>query len=107
MEPHPNTPNMNAEEFEARVEELERLAGSLAAAPDEELVGMLGRAVELVSGINAGVEAALRSAGEEARDLEEAVGRVNFDAFDVGLRDATADATDTAAGPRNADETGA
>lgn len=107
----PRKDRTDVEGLEARVEELERLADALGAAPDEELVGMLGRAVALVSEINASVEAALRSAGEEARELEELAGRIDFGAFDAALADATASATaeDVAdvADRRDLDEPGA
>jgi hypothetical protein len=72
-------------ELEEQVEELERLADSLDSVPDEELVGALGRAVELLREINARIETKLAAAGTESREVGEIVERLDLGPFDEAL----------------------
>ncbi len=73
--------------LEAKVEELEKLTGSLEGVPDEELVAILGEAVELLAEINARTENWLEAAGEESREISDLLGRVDFGPFDEALAD--------------------
>lgn len=73
------------EELEGRVEELERISDSLTNAPDGEVVETLERAIHLLSEVNDGIEAALRSANEESERLGTVLENVGFDAFDEVL----------------------
>ena len=77
----------NGQELEEKVGELERLADTLAAAPDEELVGTLNAAVELLTEINAGIEARLDAAGAESREIGGLLDGVDFGPFDEALAD--------------------
>ncbi len=74
-------------ELEEKVVELERLADSLGGVPDEELVGTLNAAVELLAEINAGIEARLDAAGAESREIGGLLGGVDFGPFDEALED--------------------
>lgn len=73
------------EDIEGHVEELERISDSLTNAPDGEVVETLERAIHLLSEVNDGIEASLRSAGEETERLGTVLENVNFDAFDEVL----------------------
>lgn len=73
------------EGLEQRVEELEGLADALANAPDEELVEVLNRAVNLLGEVNAGIEAGIRSADEGTRGLGGILNRTNFGDFEAAL----------------------
>ncbi len=73
------------EDLEGHVEELERISDSLTNAPDGEVVETLERAIHLLSEVNDGIEASLRSAGEETERLGTVLENVNFDAFDEVL----------------------
>src|ERR671915_1461727 len=73
--------------LEAKVEELEKLTDSLDDVPEEELVGTLGEAVELLAEINAGIEARLDTAGEESREVGGLLGQVDFGPFDEAMED--------------------
>jgi hypothetical protein len=75
------------EGLEEKVGELERLADALEGVPDEDLAGALGRAVELLGEINAGIEARLISSEEEARELGTLLDGVDFSSFDAALED--------------------
>ena len=75
------------EDLEGRVEELERIADSLTNAPDGEVVETLERTIRLLSEVNDGIEASLRSAGEESERLGALLENVSFDAFDEVLGD--------------------
>jgi hypothetical protein len=75
-------------ELDEKVGELERIADSLSGVPDEELVGTLNAAVELLGEINAGVEARLDTAGAESREIGGLLERVDFGPFDEALEDA-------------------
>jgi len=83
VEDRTETPDLG--ELEEKVGELERLADSLDAVPDEELVGALGRAVELLREINSRIEAKLAAAGTESREVGEIIERLDFGPFDEAL----------------------
>jgi hypothetical protein len=71
--------------LEEKVGELERLADELASVPDEELVGKLNRAVELLKEINAGLEANLEAAGGESREIGAIIEGLDLGPFDEAL----------------------
>jgi hypothetical protein len=73
--------------LEEKVGELERLTDALDDVPDEELVGTLGEAVELLAEINAGIEARLEAAGDESREIGDLLGQVDFGPFDEAMED--------------------
>ncbi len=73
--------------LEAKVGELEKLTDSLEEVPDEELVGTLGEAVELLAEINSRIEKRLDAAGEESREVGDLLGQVDFGPFDEALED--------------------
>jgi hypothetical protein len=73
--------------LEEKVDELERLIDSLDDVPEEELVGTLNEAVELLAEINAGIEARLDTAGDESREIGTLLGHVDFGPFDEALED--------------------
>lgn len=73
------------EELEERVAELERLSEELGRAPDEELSGLLERAVGLVDEVNAGIEARISAASAESGEVEGLLDRVDFGPFDAAL----------------------
>ena len=75
------------EELKVRVDELERLAGSLGDVPDEELADALALAVEVLGDINARIEARIEAAGEEAREADSLLSGVDFGPFDEALED--------------------
>jgi hypothetical protein len=74
-------------ELEEKVGELERLADSLGAVPDEELVGTFNRAVELLREINTRIEMGLDAAGDESREIGAIVERLDLGPFDVALEE--------------------
>ncbi len=73
------------ERLEERLAELERLAEALDGVPDEEVVGVLERAVALLAEVNAGLEQGLRASEGEARELGDLLERVDFGPFDEAL----------------------
>ena len=73
------------EELETDVGELGRPDHALSEVPDEELVGTLGEAVELLGEINARIESSLDAAGEESREIGDLLGGVDFGPFDEAL----------------------
>jgi hypothetical protein len=75
------------QELDEKVVELERLADSLGGVPDEELVGSLNAAVELLGEINAGIEAWLAAAGAESQEIGGILEGVDFGPFDEALKD--------------------
>jgi hypothetical protein len=83
MEDRKETPDLG--ELEEKVGELERLADSLGTVPDEELVGVLGRAVELLREINTRLEMGLDAAGDEALGVGEIIERLDLGPFDEAL----------------------
>jgi hypothetical protein len=77
----------NVEGLEEKVGELEKLTDSLDDVPDEELVGTLNEAVELLTEINARLGARLATAGNESREIGALLGQVDFGPFDEALED--------------------
>ena len=75
------------EGLEVKLGELERLADSLGDVPDDELVGALNRAVELLREINAGIEMRLDAAGEESREIGALVEGLDLGPFDEALEE--------------------
>jgi hypothetical protein len=73
--------------LEEKVGELEKLTDSLDDVPEEELVGALGVAVELLAEINARIEARLDTAGDESREIGALLGQVDFGPFDEAMED--------------------
>ena len=73
--------------LEAKVGELEKLTDSLDEVPDDELVGTLGEAVELLAEINTSIERRLDAAGKESREIGDLLGQVDFGPFDEALED--------------------
>ena len=85
MEDQGKSPEMR--ELEAKVNELERITGSLGDVPDEELAGTLSEAVELLGEITTGIEARVEAAGEESREADALLSGVDFGPFDEALED--------------------
>jgi hypothetical protein len=83
MEDRRETPDLG--ELEEKVGELERLADSLGEVPDEELVGALNRAVQLLREINAGIEMGLDAAGDESGEIDAIVDGLDLGSFDEAL----------------------
>lgn len=77
--------HLSVEDLEERVAELERLSEELGRAPDDELSGLLERAVGLVDEVNAGIEARISSASAESGEVEGLLDRVDFGPFDEAL----------------------
>ena len=75
------------EDLKVRVDELERLAGTLGDVPDEELAGALAEAVKVLGEINARIEARVEAAGEESREADSLLSGVDFGPFDEALED--------------------
>src|SRR5215208_5605775 len=73
--------------LEHKVGELEKLTDALDEVPEEELVGTLGEALELLAEINAGIEARLDTAGDESREIGALLGQVDFGPFDEAMED--------------------
>jgi hypothetical protein len=73
--------------LEQKVGELEKLTDALDEVPEEELVGTLGEAVELLAEINAGIEERLDAAGDESREIGALLGEVDFGPFDEAMED--------------------
>ena len=82
MEDRGETPDL-----EEQVEELERLADALDTVPDEELVGTLGRAVELLREINARIELELEDAGGESGEIGAILEGLDLAPFDEALEE--------------------
>jgi hypothetical protein len=83
MEGRKETPDLA--ELEQKVGELERLADALGGVPDEELVGTLNRAVELLREINARLEANIEGAADESREIGAIIDGLAFGPFDEAL----------------------
>jgi len=73
------------EGLEEKVGELERLADALDSVPDQELVGELDRAVELLREINRGIETELDAADRESREIGEIIEGLDLGPFDEAL----------------------
>jgi hypothetical protein len=74
-----------ASDLEEKVGELERIADALGGVPDEELVGRLDRAVELLKAINTRIEAELDAAEGESREVGEIVEGLDLGPFDEAI----------------------
>jgi hypothetical protein len=74
-------------DLEEKVGELEKLTDSLDDVPEEELVGALGEAVELLAEINTDIEGRLHNAGAESREIGDLLGQVDFGPFDEAMED--------------------
>jgi hypothetical protein len=98
--PQPMQDRPEMQGLEEKVGELERLADTLDGVPDEELVGALDRAVELLGEINAGIETELDAADRESRQIGEIVEGLDLGPFDEALEEIERQ-------ERNAGETGA
>ncbi len=83
--PDPMEDRREASDLEEKVGELERLADALAEVPDEELVGTLDRAVELLKEINTHIEAELDAAEDESREVGEIVEGLDLGPFDEAI----------------------
>lgn len=73
------------EELGAKVEELERLAGTLGDVPDENLADTLADAVRILGEINTRIEARVEAAGEESREADSLLSGLDFGPFDEAL----------------------
>ena len=85
--PEPMEERPEIQGLEERVGELERLADSLDGVPDEELVGALDLAVELLREINTGIETELDAADRESREIGEIVEGMDLGPFDEALEE--------------------
>ena len=83
--PEPMKDRKEMPELEEKVGELERLADSLGGVPDEELVGTLNRAVELLREINARTEANLGAGVDESREIGAIIDGLDLGPFDEAL----------------------
>jgi hypothetical protein len=83
MEDRRETPDLG--ELEEKVGELERLVDAFGGVPDEELVGTLNRAVELLKQINARLEASVEAASDESREIGEIIAGLDTGPFDEAL----------------------
>ena len=83
MEDRGETPEL--EVLEEKLGELERLTDSLGSVPDEELVGLLSEAVELLGEINTRIEAAIAAAGDESYGIEALLDGLDLGPFDEAL----------------------
>ena len=79
--------NREVDELGTKVDELERLAGSLADVPDEELAATLAEAVRVVGEINTRIEARVEAAGEKTREADALLSGVDFGPFDEALEE--------------------
>jgi hypothetical protein len=77
------TPDLG--ELEEKVGELERLADALGGIPDEELVGTLNRAVELLREINARLEAGVEATSDGSQEMGEIIAGLDLGPFDEAL----------------------
>jgi hypothetical protein len=75
----------DARRLEERLAELEKLVEELEGVPDPKVVSVLDRAVALLEEVNAGIEASLLSAEDEARELGDMLERADFGSFDAAL----------------------
>ena len=73
--------------LEEKVGELEKLTDALDEVPEDELVGTLNEAVELLAEINTGIEARLDTAGDESREIGDLLGQLDFGPFDEAMED--------------------
>lgn len=87
MEPMDERRAPDVDRLEKQVEELERLTDSLGEAPDEEVVAVLARAVELLREINTGIESGLSASHQGTQDVSALLERVNLGPFDEALEE--------------------
>src|SRR4028119_258058 len=73
------------DELGAKVDELERIAGTLGDVPDEELADTLAEAVRVLGDINARIEARVEAAGEEAREAGPLLSGIDSRPFHAAL----------------------
>jgi hypothetical protein len=85
--PEPMEDRKEMQELEEKVGELERLADSLGGVPDEELVGTLNRAVELLREVNARIEASLDAGADEFREVDAIIDGLDLGPFDEALEE--------------------
>ncbi len=85
--PEPMEDRKELPELEEKVGELERIADTLGGVPDEELVGTLNRAVELLREINARIEANLDAGAEESHELGAIIDGLDTGPFDEALEE--------------------
>ena len=85
--PEPMEDRKELPELEEKVEELERLADTLGGVLDEELVGRLDRAVELLREINARIEANLDAGADESREIGAIIDGLGLGPFDEALEE--------------------
>lgn len=87
MEPMEERRTPDVDRLEKQVDELERLTDTLGEAPDEEVVAVLGRAVELLREINTGIESGLSASRQGMQDVSALLERVNLGPFDEALEE--------------------
>ncbi len=85
--PDPMEDRRETQDLEEKVGELERLADSLGSVPDEELVGTLDRAVELLREINTRIEMELESAEGESGEIGAILEGLDLGPFDEALEE--------------------
>ena len=85
--PNPMQDRRETPDLEEKIGELERLADALGDVPDEELVGTLNRAVQLLREINAGIETELAAAGDESGEFGALIERLDLGPFDEALEE--------------------
>ena len=85
--PEPMESRREIPELEEKVGELERLADSLGGVPDEELVGTLNRAVELLREINSRIEASIGAGAGESREIGAIIEGLDLGPFDEALEE--------------------
>ena len=78
---------VDVKRLEERLAKLEQLVEELEGVPDAEVLGVLDRAVALLAEVNAGIEAGLLRAEDEARELGDLLESVDFGPFDAALED--------------------
>jgi hypothetical protein len=83
--PNPMEDRRETQDLEEKLGELEGLADSLGDVPDEELMGTLNRAVELLREINARIETVLDAAGDESGEIGALIERLDLGPFDEAL----------------------
>ncbi len=75
------------EELGAKVDELERLAGTLGDVPDEDLAEALAEAVRVLGEINARIEARIEASDGEVGEADSLLSGADFGPFDEALED--------------------
>jgi ElaB/YqjD/DUF883 family membrane-anchored ribosome-binding protein len=83
MDERKETPDLG--DLEEKVSELERLADALGSVPDDELVGTLNRAVELLREVNTRLEANLDAVVDESRGINTIIDGLDLGPFDEAL----------------------